>query len=466
MVIYKVLDGAGSPGRLVLIHLATVFCHKRVQLRDNPPIQFAAFLIRENLLLVNGPAIEIGIQRKEVVGIVECSEQLVARFNNTLKVELQVIPRRCIRHHIPAGGIGAMGSEGFKRIHHIPLRFGHFVALLVEHQSVRHYVFIGNRIETHHGDGVKGIKPATGLVNALRNKIGREVTPERFLIFKRVMPLRVRHGTGIEPDVNQVQFPAHGPAGGRNQYHLINVGAVQVGWRLLIQSELCVGLFDTGTQLFHRADTNLFFSVFRAPHRQRYAPVAGAGEVPVLQVFQPLPEATASGTFRLPVDGFIQFGHALFGGGCPDKPGVERVIEHGLVGTPAVRVVVCVFFNFERLVVFFQAQCNKQIGGFELLVGSNLFRVIFRFHIAASELFAQFRNKATLAIYQRKRQIRIFLIWNTDHRNTGIARHAHVVCTEVRGRMYHAGTVFCSYKIARNHPEGARLQFRACNIWK
>ena len=194
MIIYKILDGAGGAGRLVLIHLAAVFGHQRVQFGDNPAVQLAPLLVRENLLLVNGPAVEIGVQCEEVVGIIQGAEQLVARFDDTLKVEFQVIPRRCIRHHIPAGGIGSMSCKGFKRIHHVAFRLGHFVALLVEYQSVRHHIFVGHRIKTHHGNSVQGIEPASGLVNTFRDKIGREIALESVLVLKRIVPLRIGHG--------------------------------------------------------------------------------------------------------------------------------------------------------------------------------------------------------------------------------------------------------------------------------
>ena len=241
---------------------------------------------------------------------------------------------------------------------------------------------------------------------------------------------------------------------------------MQIGRCLLTESELCIGFFYTCAQLFYRANTDFLLPVFRTPDGQRNTPVTGAGEVPVLQIFQPLTETTTSGALRLPVDGPVQFGHSLFGGRGPDKPRIERVIEYRFVGTPAVRVVVCVFFDFECLVVLFQAQGNQQIGRLELFIGGNFFRIVFCFYIAAAELFAQFRNKAPLTIHQRERQFRAFLIRNSNHRYSGIARHAHVVRAKVRSRMYYTCTVFGGHKIAGNNAEGARFQFGARHVRK
>ena len=40
----------------------------------------------------------------------------------------------------------------------------------------------------------QGIKPASGLVYGLRDKLSRELSLKQFLILKRIMMLRKRHG--------------------------------------------------------------------------------------------------------------------------------------------------------------------------------------------------------------------------------------------------------------------------------
>jgi hypothetical protein len=58
---------------------------------------------------------------------------------------------------------------------------------------------------------MQGIKPATCLVNAFGNKIGRESFGLNFfLVLKRKMPLGIRHGAAVEPDVDQVGLAVHG----------------------------------------------------------------------------------------------------------------------------------------------------------------------------------------------------------------------------------------------------------------
>ncbi|MNL34557.1 hypothetical protein D3C87_1565360 [compost metagenome] len=70
---------------------------------------------------------------------------------------------------------------------------------------------------------MQGIKPATGLVNTLCNEIGREIRTVIYFIFmlKRIMPLCIRHGTRVKPNINQVALPLHRFARFRNQYNLV-----------------------------------------------------------------------------------------------------------------------------------------------------------------------------------------------------------------------------------------------------
>lgn len=49
---------------------------------------------------------------------------------------------------------------------------------------------------------MQSVKPTPCLVNTFSNKISREVLLECFFIFKRKMPLRIRHRTRVKPNVN------------------------------------------------------------------------------------------------------------------------------------------------------------------------------------------------------------------------------------------------------------------------
>ena len=53
---------------------------------------------------------------------------------------------------------------------------------------------------------MQGVEPATGLVNAFCYKVGGECLTfiNQFFVLKWVMPLGIRHGAAIEPDIYQV----------------------------------------------------------------------------------------------------------------------------------------------------------------------------------------------------------------------------------------------------------------------
>ena len=71
---------------------------------------------------------------------------------------------------------------------------------------------------------MQGIEPAARLIDALANEVGGEIALESFLILERIMPLRERHGAGIEPHVEHVRYAAHQPAVRRRPGPGIDIG--------------------------------------------------------------------------------------------------------------------------------------------------------------------------------------------------------------------------------------------------
>ena len=71
------------------------------------------------------------------------------------------------------------------------------------------------------------------------------------------------------------------------------------------------GAFDLVVELLDRADADLLLPILCAPDRQRGTPVATTREVPVLEVLEPLTEATRTGALGLPVDLAIELHHLL-----------------------------------------------------------------------------------------------------------------------------------------------------------
>ena len=73
-------------------------------------------------------------------------------------------------------------------------------------------------------------EPASGLIHSLCNKIGRKTQTliDVVLVFERIVQLCVRHCSRIEPYVDQILFPDHLFAFGRNQNDVIYIRTVEV----------------------------------------------------------------------------------------------------------------------------------------------------------------------------------------------------------------------------------------------
>ncbi len=56
------------------------------------------------------------------------------------------------------------------------------------------------------------VKPAARLIDAFGNEVGRIRPVEDFFVLERIMPLRKRHGAGIEPHIDQFRRTFHGAA--------------------------------------------------------------------------------------------------------------------------------------------------------------------------------------------------------------------------------------------------------------
>ena len=243
--------------------------------------------------------------------------------------------------------------------------FRHFVALRVEHQTRRNHVFEGDRVENHRGDGVQREEPTARLIDALVDEIGRErqFFVDGIGIFKGIMHLRVRHCARIEPNVDEVGFAFHRLAIGGRQHYFIDIRTMQVDFVVVRLRHIanhkalvfqwvtshyaCLNrLFDFVVKFLDRPDAFFSFALFVAPNRQRGTPETATRKVPVVQVFEPIAEATRSRRFGMPADGLVEFNHPLLLRRRADKPRVERIIEHGLIGAPAMGIIVQVFLDF------------------------------------------------------------------------------------------------------------------------
>ena len=166
-------------------------------------------------------------------------------------------------------------------------------------------------------------EPSPGLIYSFGNKISRVGIFKFFFIFKREMPLRIRHGTAIKPNVDQVGLAEHSIAFCRNQDHVIHIGLMHIRQLEACRHKSCLDRFGNFSfDLSNRANTLFLCTIFFAPDRQRGSPVTRTRQVPIHQILEPVAKAARSGRLRFPVDGLVQLNQLIFYGCGFDEPTV------------------------------------------------------------------------------------------------------------------------------------------------
>ena len=336
-------------------------------------------------------------------------------------------------------------------------------------------------------DRVERKEPSTGLIDTLRDEVSgtREVG-----VLKRIVVLRIGHSSRIEPYIDKVQFALHRLSGRGDKDDRVHIRTVEINNRRIIVSlaivaydmfgpwvrlhEACLhGLVYLGEQLCDRTDTDLLGAIFGAPDRQRRSPITRTGEVPVIEVIQPLTETSCSGRFGLPVDSLVEGDHLIACLGRLDKPTVERIIDDGFVGTPAMGVRVNVFLCTEETSVTFHLHTEVEIerlrfrcSSLVVLAVDGELRVIGILHPSSGILAVQvgidvgfypllievfYLPVLTGKINHRTGTVVLGL--HVKPRHAGCVTHFLIVGTKGRRDMHDTGTVFGGYIISRNHAE-------------
>ena len=92
-------------------------------------------------------------------------------------------------------------------------------------------------------------------------------------------------------------------------------------------------------QLFDAADAVLM-AAFTLPYRKRSSPVTVSGKSPVLNILQPVAEASFTDGFRDPVDLIVVADQVILHRCHLDEPGLSRIVDQRCVTAPAERVAV------------------------------------------------------------------------------------------------------------------------------
>ena len=179
---------------------------ERIHPADYPPVEHRPVLVRHSLRC-RVKAVNIGIQCKYGVRIVQRSEELATYFFNAGRIKLKIVPRLSIGKHIPAKRVRAISIKSLERIHGIAQTLAHLLSLLVKHQSVGYDPLEGRSSAYHRMDCMQGIEPSSCLIHALCDEI--RSTTEITCILASESCLRIRHRAGIKPHVYQIRLSCH-----------------------------------------------------------------------------------------------------------------------------------------------------------------------------------------------------------------------------------------------------------------
>ena len=173
IVVDEVLNGTPRTSRLVVFVVLGDLFYQRVEQRHYPTVYLGT--LRERYLLFGGrESVDICIESKKRIGVVQRTEKLTANLFDTFDIEFQVVPRRRIGHHIPAQRVGAEGLYRRERVDGIAETFRHLIAVFIEHKTVGNNVLERHTAFYHRAYGVERKKPTACLVYPLRYEVGGE----------------------------------------------------------------------------------------------------------------------------------------------------------------------------------------------------------------------------------------------------------------------------------------------------
>ena len=347
-------------------------------------------------------------------------------------------------------------------------------------------------------------EPSAGLVHTFRDEVCRAW---QVGVLEGIVVLCVWHSARIEPYIDEVEFALHGFAGRGDEGDRVHVRTVKINDRRIVVllaviahfvvrprvrfHEACLHRFlDFIEQFCDGTDTNFLGTIFGTPDRQRRSPITRTGEIPVVEVIEPLAETSCSSRFGLPVDGLVESNHLLAGHGGFDEPRVERVVEDGFVGTPAMGVRVHVFLCAEETSVGFHLQTEVEIKcfclrscGFIVLSVDGELRIIGHFHPTAGVTAVEFVvDIRFIPLFVKVFHTPIFA-GEIDHRTRSVVLGLHIetryagsvgyfliVRSESGGDMYDTGSVLggnvvagydAESSFARIDPREERFVFKA-----
>ena len=222
----------------------------------------------------------------------------------------------------------------------------HLAAVHILDVSHDDAVFKGRFVEQACRNRQKGIEPAAGLVDRFRNEIRGVACFKNLFVFKGIMPLCERHGSGIEPAVQNDRLALHDLTAFRTDYlHLIDIRLVQFDIVRAVPAHLF--------QLFPAPD-HMRAAAFAGPYRERRSPVAFAAESPVDHALEEIAHPAFLDIVRDPVDAPVEPDQLILDRRHFNEPALAGIIDQRRVAAPAERIAVFKRKRCEQRPLLFQ----------------------------------------------------------------------------------------------------------------
>ncbi len=282
-------------------------------------------------------------------------------FDEPFFAEAQVLAAYCWAvEHVEPNRISPILIQHFVRVRVILEPFAHLLAVLGEDQSVDNAVLERRDVEERGTQHRECVEPTPRLVEPFADEISREVRLEDRLVLEGIMLLRVGHGTGLEPAVEDFRNAAVGLAVALND-QIIDVLLVEV-WNHL----------TNGTLQFRDAAKAEDVAVLVFPNRQGGAPETIAADRPVACVFQPLAKAPVADVSGHPVDRAVVRDHALLERLDVDEPSGDRLVDQWGVGAPAEGIAVLHRLVPEHLPLLLEPLDDRLVGILDVQPGDEV----------------------------------------------------------------------------------------------
>ena len=221
-------------------------------------------------------------------------------------------------------------------------------------------VLVRRFMEENRRDGNQRVEPAARLIDSFRDKIRREAVLEDILVFKRIVPLRKRHGPRVKPAVDDFRHTVHNAAALRALGgNLIDVRTMKLD---VIRTVIAHGL-----QLFNGAHRVLMATCFilTFPDVKRCAPITVAADAPILDMLNPVAKAPLADRLWNPVDRIIVGDEFILDCRHADKPRFARIVEQRRIASPAMRITMCELGRLKELSLFLKILQNHRVGFFD-----------------------------------------------------------------------------------------------------